>query len=110
MIDLLGDPPSTLKRPTKKQLASFTVTGIGNDSVEDYLKSGFSLAICCRDCLRLLEWTPPELQRRFGDRLGLKIADIALRLSCAGEGGCGSHDVAVFPHLYEGRWSWPSAG
>jgi hypothetical protein len=103
---LMSQTPSTLKRPTAKQLGRFSLAGIGGDSVRIFLARGFSLAICCRDCPRLVEWTPPELEARFGERLDLKVADIAARLSCAGEGGCGSHDIAVFPHLYDGQWAW----
>lgn len=100
-------PPSTLRRPTAKQLQRFRLTDIGDDTIGGYLEKGFSLAICCRECPRLIEWTPPELERRFGDRLELRIVDVASRLSCAGEEGCGSREVAVFPHLYDGKWSWP---
>ncbi len=98
--------PTTLKRPAAKLLERFHVGQIGDDTVRTYLEKGFSLAIACKDCPRLIEWTPPELQRRFGDRLDLKIADIAERLACTGDGGCGSHDVAVFPHGYDGDWAW----
>jgi hypothetical protein len=58
----------------------------------------------------MVEWTPADLQTRFGDRLELKVADLVPRLACTGPDGCGCHDVAVFPHLYDGAWSWaPSA-
>jgi hypothetical protein len=49
---------------------------------------------------------PPDLLERFGTKLDLRIADLAERLACTGEGGCGSHAIAVFPHLY----GLPSAG
>jgi hypothetical protein len=104
--DLMGEVPSTLKRPTKRELGRFTTDGIGDDTVRTFLRGGFSLAICCRACLRLIEWTPPELDRRFGQRPDVKIAVVASRLLCAGDGGCGSHDIAVFPHLYDGDWRW----
>lgn len=104
MTDL--HPQSTLKRPPATLLQRFHVGQVGNDTVRTFLENGYSLAICCRDCPRLIEWTPPELQERFGDRLDLRIADLARRLSCTGEGGCGSHDIAVFPHLYDLPWSW----
>ena len=42
----------------------------------------------------------------FGSRLNLRIADLASRLSCTGEGGCGAQDVAVFAHLYDLPWRW----
>lgn len=95
---------STLKRPTAKQLARFRIEDAGQDTVGLYLARGWSLAICCRACPRLAEWTPPELEQRFGDRLDARIADIGAWLSCRGDGGCGSRDVAVFPHAYDGSW------
>jgi hypothetical protein len=98
---------STLKLPTQNQLARFRLDKIGDNTVQTFLESGYSLAICGRDCLRLSEWTPPDLQQRFGDRAGLRIAAIAQRLACTGEGGCKSHDIAVFPHLYDRPWRWP---
>jgi hypothetical protein len=99
-------PKSTLERPATRLLKHFKLEQVGDDTVRKYLREGFSLAICCRDCPRLIEWTPPELQRRFGDRLDLRIADLASRLSCRGEGGCGAKAVAVFPHLYDLPWTW----
>ncbi|HZL00278.1 MAG TPA: hypothetical protein VFC47_10275, partial [Caulobacteraceae bacterium] len=90
MTDL--HPQSTLKRPPATLLQRFHIGQVGNDTVQTFLENGYSLAICCRDCPRLIEWTPPELQERFGSRLDLRIADVARRLSCTGEGGCGSHD------------------
>ena len=89
-------PASTLERPADRLLKTFTVAQVGNDTVRTDLQRGFSLAICCRDCPRLIEWTPPDLQERFGGRLDLRIADLAKRLSCTGDGGCGAKDVAVF--------------
>jgi hypothetical protein len=100
-------PPFTLQRPPAKLLQRFHVRQVGNDTIRTYLSKGFSLAICRRDCPRLTEWTPPELLERFGSRVDLRIADLLPRLSCTGDGGCGSHDVAVFPHIYAGPWSWP---
>jgi hypothetical protein len=108
MTDL--KPPSTLRRPPPNSLQRFSLEQIGDDTVRTYLTKGFSLAICCRDCPRLIEWTPPELEARFGSKADLRIVDLAARLSCTGEGGCGSKDIAVFPHLYDGPWRWsPSA-
>ena len=94
-------PTSTLERPHDRVLRSFSLGQIGADTVRTYLRRGCSLAICCRDCPRLIEWTPPDLEAKFGHRLDLRIADIAARLSCTGEGGCGAQDVAVFPHSYD---------
>ncbi|WP_369062238.1 hypothetical protein ABOZ73_08190 [Caulobacter sp. 73W] len=99
---------STLKRPPAKLLQRFELKQIGVDTVEDYLKKGFSLAICCRSCDRLIEWTPPDLAARF--KLQTPIMQIASRLSCRGEGGCKSDDVAVFPHLYDLPWRWDADG
>jgi len=99
-------PASTLERPPDRLLRGFHLGQVGNDTIGTYLQRGFSLAICCRDCPRLVEWTPPELERRFGQRPDLRIADLAGRLSCAGAGGCGAKDVAVFPHLCDLPWRW----
>ncbi len=99
-------PPSTLKRPSEKLLQNFRVSQVGDDTVGLFLEEGFSLAICCRACPRLSEWTPLDLDAKFGHRPDLRIADLASRLSCTGDEGCGSHDVAVFPHLYDGPWTW----
>ena len=104
------NPASTLERPPDRLLKTFKISQIGSDTVRTYLRRGFSLAICCRDCPRLIEWTPPELERRLGDRLDLRIADLAERLSCSGAGGCGAKDVAVFPHLYDLPWRWSPRG
>ena len=101
-----GDPMA-LKRPSKTMLQRFTLAQVGNDDVREYLRKGFSLVICCKDCPRLIEWTPPELERRFGDQPELKIASIGARLKCSGDGGCGSEDVAVYPHPYDRPWTWP---
>lgn len=97
---------SSLKRPPEKAVQRFHVGQVGEDTVRTFLTRGYSLGICCKACPRMVEWTPPELARRFGDRLDLRIADLAPRLSCAGEGGCGSREIAVFPHLYDGEWAW----
>lgn len=105
----MAELQSSLKRPPDKLLQRFRIAEIGKDTVGDFLQKGFSLAICCRDCPRLIEWTPPQLQARFADRPGLGIADLASRLSCTGEGGCGSHDIAVFPHLFDGPWTPPAS-
>lgn len=98
---------STLKAPPKKAVQAFHVGQVGDDTVADYLAKGWSLAICCKACERLVEWTPPELARRFGDRPQVRIAAVIARLACAGETGCGSKEIAAFPHLYDGRWIWP---
>jgi hypothetical protein len=103
-------PTSTLERPAERLLKTFKISQVGNDTIRTYLQRGFSLAICCRDCPRVIEWTPPELERRFGARLDLRIADLAERLSCSGPGGCGKKDVAVFPHLYDLPWRWAETG
>lgn len=105
-------PHSTLKRPAEKLLRNFRIGQTGDDTIGLFLEKGFSLAICCRDCPRMIEWTPPDLVARFGQRPNLRIADLAGRLACTGDAGCGSHDIAVFPHLYDGPWSWkpPSDG
>ena len=99
-------PKATLERPAERLLKGFKINQVGNDTVRSYLHQGFSLAICCRDCPRLIEWTPPDLERLFAGHLELRIADLASRLSCTGESDCGAKDVAVFPHLYDLPWRW----
>src|SRR5688500_2745210 len=101
---------STLKTPPKAALKAFHVGQVGTDTVADYLAKGWSLAICCKACERLVEWTPPQLATRFATPPRLKIADLVPRLACKGEGGCGSDEVAVFPHLYDGVWPPPAPG
>lgn len=98
--------PSTLKPPPKKALQAFRVDQVGHDTIATFLEEGWSLAICCKACERLVEWTPPQLLDRFGAKVGLKVADLVPRLSCSGEEGCGSREIAVFPHLYDGIWRW----
>jgi hypothetical protein len=100
---------STVRRPPAKLLQSFHIGQIGDDTIRVFLTCGWSLAICCRECPRVVEWTPPELLARFGDRLDLRIADLVPRLSCKGDEGCGSRDVAVFPHLYDLPWAWTAS-
>jgi hypothetical protein len=96
-------------RPPAKAVQAFRPEQAGRDTVRTYLSKGWSLAICCKDCPRLVEWTPDALHRRFSGRLDLRIADQASRLTSAGDDGCGSARVAVFPHPFEGDWSWTSA-
>ncbi len=100
-------PSSTLKRPPAKLLERYHHGQIGDDTIRKYLTNGYSLAICCRECDRaVVEWRPPELARRFGSKPDLRIATLAQKLYCAGDEGCGSHDIAVFPHLYDHPWTW----
>lgn len=104
-FDMSGYPrKSTIKLPAEKLLSRFEVRQVGDDRVEDYLAKGWSLGIVCRDCRRLIEWTPPDLEAKFGEKRRLRIADLVPRLKCSGEEGCGSTDIAVFPHLYDHFW------
>jgi hypothetical protein len=98
---------STLQRPDAKLISRFALWQVRDRTIRNYLEKGFSLAICCRNCPRTIEWTPADLLERFGNRLDLPLKDLVPRLSCTGEEGCGSHDIAVFPHLYDGAWTWP---
>jgi hypothetical protein len=43
-------PTSTLERPHDRVLRSFSIGQIGADTIRTYLRHGYSLAICCRDC------------------------------------------------------------
>jgi len=98
---------STMQRPVEKLINRFGLWQVKDHTIRTYLEKGFSLGICCRNCPRTIEWTPPDLLRRFGDRLDLPLKTLVPRLSCTGEDGCGSHDIVVFPHLYDLPWSWP---
>ena len=97
---------STLQRPAEKLISRFDIWQVKDRTIRNYLEKGFSLAICCKGCPRTIEWTPPMLLAMFGQKLDLKLADLVPRLSCSGDDGCGSKDVAVFPHLYDGAWRW----
>jgi hypothetical protein len=99
--------PSTLQRPDEKLISRFGLWQVKDHTIRTYLEKGFSLGICCRNCPRTIEWTPPELLQGFGDRLDLPLKVLVPRLSCTGDDGCGSHDIAVFPHLYDQAWRWP---
>ena len=103
----MNTPPPTLKRPADHLIRRFDVAMVGDRTIGMLLEKGFSLIICCKDCPRMVEWTPPELQQRFANRPNLKLADLVPRLSCTGEEGCGSQEVAVFPQLFDGAWRWP---
>lgn len=94
-------------RPAERLIRRFALWQVRDRTIRTYLEKGFSLGICCRNCPRTIEWTPPELLRRFATQLDLPLKVLALRLSCTGEDGCGSRDIAVFPHLYDGSWAWP---
>ncbi len=98
---------STIQRPAAKLINRFALWQVRDHTIRTYLEKGFSLGICCRNCPRTIEWAPPELLRRFANQLDLPLKELAPRLSCTGEDGCGSHDIAVFPHLYGGSWAWP---
>lgn len=102
-------PPSRLERPPANELRSYKAPRRA-DTIRVFLEKGWSLAICCRDCRRApVEWTPPELERKFGSALGVPVADLIPRLRCLGDEGCGSKDVVVYPHHYDGEWRWPRA-
>ena len=98
---------STIQRPPAKLISRFGLWQVKDHTIRTYLEKGYSLGICCRECPRTIEWTPPELLRRFENQLDLPLKTLVPRLYCAGEEGCGSHDIAVFPHLYDQPWSWP---
>lgn len=88
---------STLRRPSGKPLEIFHVGMIPRgDTVQTYLDEGWSLGIACKDCPRLVEWTPEDLQERFAP--ATPIVQIARKLTCSGPSGCGSERIAVFPH------------
>jgi len=99
--------PSNIPAPSAKALAAFHLGMVKRDRpVRWFLEKGASLAICCKDCRRLVEWTPVDLAERFVGRLHVEMHDVAARLKCSDK-ACGSHEIAVFPHPFAGAWSWP---
>ena len=96
-----------LERPADRLIQKFEVWQVKDRTIRGLLDKGFSLAICCKACPRMIEWTPPELLQKFETKLDLRLADLVPRLSCSGDEGCGSKEVAVFPRLYDGEWDWP---
>jgi hypothetical protein len=104
-------PYSTFDRPTPGELLKWRVWHLKDDTVRYYLAKGFSLVLCCRNCPRMVEWTPPQLFERFGNKLDLRLQNLMPRLSCSrAQGGCGATDIAAIPHLYDALdWTWPPA-
>jgi len=100
---------STLKRPAQKLIDRFDVSKMPHRTIRMLVAKGFSLAICCKQCSRMIEWTPQDLVDRFGSKLDLPLAELVPKLACTGREGCGSKEVAVFPHFYDGEWRWPPA-
>jgi len=102
---------STLRRPPTRLLQQARLDRqMHADTIKLYLENGWSLALCCCGCERIVEWTPPALAERFTGKLHVTIADLVDRVACTGEGGCGSKDIALFPHPYDHPWRWPPAG
>lgn len=99
----------SLKRPAQKMLNAFRVSMVGQDTIRTLLEKRFSLVVCCKHCPRMIEWTPSELASRFGDRVDLRLADLVPRLTCTGEDGCGTREIAVFPYFWPGDWRWRPA-
>lgn len=98
---------STLERPDQHLIDRFDLWQVRGRTIRRLVAKGFSLAICCKRCPRMIEWTPQDLLDKFGAQLDLPLTDLVPRLSCTGAEGCGSKEVAVFPHLYDGAWRWP---
>jgi hypothetical protein len=90
-----------LERPADRLIQKFDVWQVKDRTIRGLLEKRFSLAICCKACPRMIEWTPPDLLQKFETKLDLRLADLVPRLSCSGDEGCGSREVAVFPHLYK---------
>jgi hypothetical protein len=96
-----------MDRPEAKYIRSFKIAHVGAHTVGDYLDRGYGLLICCKECERTVSWSPQDLADKFGDKRGLRLADLVPRLSCAGSDGCGSRDVAVFPDATGGEEKAP---
>ena len=50
-----------MERPDEKLISRFALWQVRDRTIRNYLEKGFSLGICCRNCPRTIEWTPPEL-------------------------------------------------
>ncbi len=101
-------PYLTFKRPTAKQLRTWAAWQLEDITFRYFLARGISLVLCCRDCPRCTEWTPPEMFERFKDKLDTPLKALVGRVACTGEGGCGSRNIALLPHPYDmDDWTWP---
>lgn len=90
-------PPQGPKRPPKRMIDAFRPAMIQDDDIAWLVRRGMSLVICCRNCPRMVEWTPADLAGRFAGKGGVKLRALHPRLSCSGPDGCGAGDVALFP-------------
>jgi hypothetical protein len=101
-------PP--LRRPAEYLLRKWRggTPEMREETITSYLKAGNSLCLCCLDCPRIIQWTPPALAQRFEGKLHTTIADLVGRVACKGEGGCRSKNIALFPVDYPLPWSWPT--
>ena len=75
-----------LEVPPAKWVLRYEHSQAGSDTIQTYFDSGWSLAICCRNCMRLIEWKPDELREKFGAQSDIRIANLAARLTCARRG------------------------
>ena len=106
----MAQPPkaSSLKRPEARLLRQVRLDRqMQRDTIRTFLENGWSLAVCCCDCPRIVEWTPSDLAERFDGKFDTTIADLVGRVACKGDGGCGSKNIALFPHPYDHAWTWP---
>lgn len=99
-----------LKRPSQKMLNAFRIGMVGRDTVRTLLENNFALVICCKHCPRMTEWTPPALAERYGEKVDIPLADLVPRLSCSGDEGCGTREIAIFPNFWPGAWRWTPDG
>ena len=91
--------------PEKMLQRSRTDLRMQKDTIQLYLEKGWSLAVCCCHCPRIVEWAPPDLAEGFASKLDTTISAVLARVACKGEGGCGSKNVALFPHAYDHAWT-----
>jgi hypothetical protein len=103
-------PYSTFKRPPPSKLRTWAAWQLEDITVRYFLARNISLVLCCRDCPRCTEWTPPQLLERFNDKLDIPLKALVGRVACAGEGGCGSRDIALLPHPHDENWTMPRTG
>jgi hypothetical protein len=74
------------KRPAEYLLRKWkgVTAEMRSETIRSYLVGGYALCLCCLDCPRCIQWTPPELAERFAGKLNTTIADLVGRVACKG--------------------------
>ena len=64
---------STLERPDQHLIDRFDVWQVRGRTIRRLVAKGFSLAICCKRCPRMIEWTPQDLLDKLNDCLKVAL-------------------------------------